>query len=301
LRFALPLVVVHLLAMVAAILIARGRGLEGAPPIAAGLPAALMIAAFGLVGAALGWRIRTVVAAPIAAALAFAVLVVLTVSLDLPVLDISGGPRVIGSALSSDWVLASALAATLIAAGALAATPAARRSWLYLAGAALVALVVLAAAGPSSSLEDDRASVVCAGSAPQVCGYPERRRLLAPTAVAIRRMGDALARLDPSAPGPPQRWTEGPIARGAAAQPLEVADPDDHASLVEDVMAALARCAPDADTQSMGAWVAREVYGPDDPAVATLAAGLPAPRLAPARLEAATRRALLDIRRHPCR
>ncbi len=305
LRLAVPLVAVHLVAMLIAVGVARSRGLEGAPPVAGWLPGALMIAAFSCVGALMGWRIRTVLAAPIAAAVAFGVLVMLSFSLDLPLLDLSGAANVIGAVLRGDFVTASALAALLIAVVAVAATPSGALSWSYaIAGAAFAGLVGLLAVGPSERLRTDREPAVCVGAVPQVCGFPERRRLLAPTRAAILDITAAVRRLDPAAPPFPSRWTEGPVGNRAGVSQLDVADPDDHAGLVTDVVSALLQCVPDdvfVDAPELEVWLARELYGPEDPSISTLALGIPAPRLAPESLRRAARRAVRDVRRYRCR
>lgn len=68
-------VLVHVAGFVVVVVAVRANGLDGGPPVLAALPGTFAIAAWAVVGAVLGWRLRSFAAAPLAALLGFIVLV----------------------------------------------------------------------------------------------------------------------------------------------------------------------------------------------------------------------------------
>ena len=293
------LLAVHLIVFAVMIAVLRHDGLGGALPLAAALPGALMIVAFALVGAAVGWRVRSLAAAPLATALSFAVLLPVAYGAPSAVLQVGAGYNPLAQ-LRVGWVALSTLSAVLIGVAALAAVRR-RRGSAAVAGLACAAVAGLLFVGPAEAVHDARGPVACAGRAPQVCAYPERRGRLPALRTQIVRLTAALQRLASGAPLP-ARWTEGDERASRAVALLELADPADQASIVDDVAASLVRCSPDAAVEPVvSVWLDRAVYGARAVAPAAFGDNGPPSHFAPARLERGARRAVAATRRDWCR
>ena len=298
---AAPLAAIHVLAVAVAVVVAWRFGLSGTPPLAAGLPALLTVPSFALCGALLGWRMRSVAAAPVAAALAFGVLVIVSDAAPTQLLDVTvGGDTGVHFSPRASGVAASAAAIALIGVIAVAAAPSrTRRRSAAAVACATLAFVAIVAFGPDDALRERQGATVCTGAAPQVCGFAERRKLLEPTRRQLVALQAAVDRLATGDAHWPARWAEAgrPDARTGR---LTVANPEDHAGLAADVLAALTRCGSSLLDDRVLRWLVLTVYGPRDPALATLATGVPPPRLAPDRLRAHARRSLIATRRSRC-
>lgn len=284
---------VHVAGLAAVLAVVRGRGLEGGLPVAAALPGFAALLAGALIGAAIGWRMRRPIAAPVAALVVFALLGIAADAF-AEVLYVPGAADAVGLIVNSGGVLASLAAFALLCAAAVG-TAVARSPWARGASiVALVGLVALVVTGPNERTREDKGAVLCEGRAPIVCAYPERRSWLPASQHTVARLQRALAELAPGLP-PPDRYSEAAKSSSRSIMTLQVADPEDRAALSQDVADVLVRCSDDAVEGYVALELARKSFDPADvPAPATLGLMQPAPLLREQRVH---REALREIRR----
>ena len=292
-RVSALLATAHAAGLLVALMIARGHGLEGTPPVQAALPGMAALLASALIGAAIGWVMRRPIAAPVAALAVFALLAIAADAF-AEVLYVPGMADAVGLTVNDGWILASLAAFTLLSGFAVGVAVA--RSPLTLAAtiAAFAALIALATVGPNERTRADTSPVVCKGRTPAVCAYPERGAWLPATRRTITRLQRALATLAPDAP-PPARYSEAAPSSDRNVMTLQVADPDDRAALSQDVADTLVRCSSDSLLGYVALALSRQAFDPAHvPAPADLGLMQPAPLL---RNQRVRREALLEIRR----
>lgn len=252
---------VHVVALVAAVLVTRGEGLQGLPPLEAAVPGAAALLAWPVLGAAAGWHLRHVAAAPLTVLVAFLVMVPGAALMFTSALEVGGDPDAVGFEAVPWWIVASATAFALLAATAMGtvlprAALRARRLGVPVGVAGVLVVVGLA---PSDLTREDHRSLACAGDRPAVCVYPERRGRVAETRERLVAMSATFERLVPGSMDGLERWTEGwaPLNRGTAA--LTIADPEDRASLTQDVVAAAGRCGGTSVDGFLQLWIDRHL------------------------------------------
>ncbi len=292
-RFAALFGAVHAAGLVAALAITRGAGLGGRPPVEAALPGFAALLAAALIGAALGWRMRRPIAAPIAALVVFALLAIVAEA-SAEVLYAPGLSEAVGLAVDRTFVVASVAAFALLGTLAVCVGVATSARGHTGAAAAAVGLVVLVGLAPGGRTRPDGGAAACDGRAPAVCAYSERRAWLPATRTEILALQRELAKLTPGV-SLPERYSELARSSSRTVALLEVADPADRAALSRDVAELLVRCSDGSISGHVALTIARGAFKPADvPEASRFGLLQPAPLLRPGRVR---EEALREVRR----
>lgn len=254
---------VHAAGLAAAIAVAHAYGLRGTPSFSAALPASVAIVAWAAVGAAVGWRLHSKAAAPLAVVIAGLATVPIAYALPTATAELAGGPDGVGFVARPAWVVAGVAFSVMVATIALSSVS---RRWRRsttraVTVAATAAILVLVVTGPTDLVKEDHGPLACRGSAPAVCVFPERIGFAAGTARSLHSMTAAFDGLVPGALSGIRRWSEGwePASRTSAS--LTIADPDARDLLTQDVVAAAGRCGSTAVDGVLQLWIDRHAGG----------------------------------------